>query len=376
MARKRFLPKYVTSFVDRHGKERLRFRRKGYQAHYFSSPLGTEEFLREYRTCLDGVVSPPDAALNRVAPGSINDLIVRYFAVPSRLGPTLTTQAKVRSIIDKFRRGRGDRSVAAVRFDHIESIVARKMIKVEVNGRPEGGIEAARKLRKELIRLFDFAVKIGMRSDNPVRQTDRIRLSTSSTSSGFHTWTEAEITQYRNRHPLGGKSRLAMELMLWTGQRRGDAIRMGPKDIVDERIRVTQSKTGKQLWLPLSPQLREAINSLSRTDSHSVFLLTERGKPFTNPGFGNWFRDQCNAAGLPHCTAHGLRKATMRRMAELGLSQQSLKAVSGHTRDEEVSIYTRAADQKRMADIALESLSDWEMSNLPKKLDTSSRKGS
>ncbi|CAN5147818.1 hypothetical protein BH10PSE12_BH10PSE12_17030 [soil metagenome] len=60
----------------------------------------------------------------------------------------------------------------------------------------------------------------------------------------------------------------------------------------------------------------------------------------------------------------------MRRMAELGMSSQTLKPVSGHSRDEEVALYTRAANQKKMAEAAMAMLSSWEMSNLDPRLDT------
>ena len=46
------------------------------------------------------------------------------------------------------------------------------------------------------------------------------------------------------------------------------------------------------------------------------FLCTAQGQPLTAAGFGNWFRDACNAAGLNNCSAHGLRKAAARRLAE------------------------------------------------------------
>jgi hypothetical protein len=66
MARRRFLPKYVTSFTDRHGKERLRFRRKGFEPHYFKAALGTEEFREEYRICLNpGLATSVSASVVR-----------------------------------------------------------------------------------------------------------------------------------------------------------------------------------------------------------------------------------------------------------------------------------------------------------------------
>jgi integrase len=172
------------------------------------------------------------------------------------------------------------------------------------------------------------------------------------------------------------RARLAMELMLWTGQRRIDAIWLGPANIVDGFIKMSQSKTGKDMELPIAPQLLAAIVSMPplppETDS---FLRTApahgQGKRFTNAGFGNWFRERCDEAGLPQCSAHGLRKAIMRRMAELSIPNQPMKAVSGHTNDEEVALYTAAANQRHLATEAIRLLSEWEqgrMSNLPKRL--------
>jgi integrase len=161
-----------------------------------------------------------------------------------------------------------------------------------------------------------------------------------------------------------------MELMLWTGQRRSDAIRMGRQHIRDGRIRVVQVKGGKELWIPVAPQLLEAIVAMPAHGAHLCFLINELGRPFSNAGFGNWFRDQCDAAGLPQCTSHGLRKATMRRMAELGAGNQTMKAISGHSKDNEVARYTAEANQRSMADDAIAALTRWEVSNLRTRLDT------
>jgi integrase len=76
--------------------------------------------------------------------------------------------------------------------------------------------------------------------------------------------------------------------------------------------------------------------------------MTEKGAPFTPAGFGNWFRDQCNAAGLRQCSAHGLRKAAA-RLANAGCSSDQIKAITGHRSLAEVAHYTRAADQRRLA---------------------------
>lgn len=159
--------------------------------------------------------------------------------------------------------------------------------------------------------------------------------------------------------------------MLWTGQRRGDAIRMGRQHIRDGFLDFGQRKTGKELVLPVAPPLLKAIVALPpAAKGHLCFLVNNHGKPFSDAGFGNRMRKWCDEAGLPQCSAHGLRKAMQRRLAELGMNNQSLKSLSGHSGDAEVALYTRAADQKRMATEAISALARWEMSNRPRRLDT------
>jgi integrase len=58
---------------------------------------------------------------------------------------------------------------------------------------------------------------------------------------------------------------------------------------------------------------------------------------------------QCERGGLKGLSAHGLRKAACRRLAEAGCSANEIAAISGHASLREVERYTRAADQERMA---------------------------
>jgi integrase len=361
MKRKRFLPQYVTAFRDRHGKRRLRYRRAGYAGGYFKAELGTEEFRAEYRAFEQSKLEDQPIS-GKWAPGTVGDLVGRYVSVPARLGPSLTTQAKVRRIVDAFRDEHGHRFVADFTFEAIDTIISRKRVKVTGGKRPEGGIEAARKLRKELMRLFDYAEKIRMRplGSNPVKHSEKVRVAAGEKSPGYHSWTEAEIAQYRAKHAIGTSARLAMELMLWTGQRRSDAYRLGPADIRDGRFALKQNKTGKDLLIKLVEPLEKVIAAVERPDNAEAFLLTSFGQPYTNAGFGNKMREWCDQAGLPHCTAHGLRKAMMRRMAERGLANRTLKSVSGHSGDDEVSTYTEAANQAALADEAIALVAEWE----------------
>lgn len=201
--------------------------------------------------------------------------------------------------------------------------------------------------------MMQFAVERGWRPDNPARDVRKLRHK----SDGHHSWSEDEIAQYEARHPLGSRARLAVALLLYTGQRRSDVIRMGRQHVRDCRISVVQQKTGARLSIPLHPRLVEAMDA-SPSD-HLTFITTEFGKPFTAAGFGNWFRDRCREAGLPEgCTAHGLRKAAARRLAEAGCSPHEIAAITGHQTLREVERYTRAADQTRLASAAFARIGD------------------
>ncbi|MBX9747531.1 MAG: tyrosine-type recombinase/integrase [Hyphomonadaceae bacterium] len=168
------------------------------------------------------------------------------------------------------------------------------------------------------------------------------------TEGGFAEWPEEVIAQFEERWTLGSKPRLALDLLVYTGQRRSDVVQMARANIRDGAIRVVQVKTGAPLWLPIHPRLAQSIAAASPT---GLFLLmTEYGRPFSAAGFGNWFRAQCDAAGIEKgYSAHGLRKAAGRRLADAGATAHQIMAVLGHRSLSEATRYTRGADQRSRA---------------------------
>ncbi len=370
----RFLPEYVTRYKDRHGKWRYRFRRKGFPSGHFEQTFGTPEWMAEYARFMDPEApqrAAEEARATRVTPGTLGELRHRYFMTPERLGPTETTQSKVRAVLDRgLFAGREHWPVAGLGFEHIDALIAdRRKQSIDDRGKKIGGIEAAKKLRKEMVRLFDFAEAAQLINKSPMKHVALVKVAPSERSQGFYSWTEQDIAKYRAYWKLGTKQRLAMEIMLWTDQRKVDSIHLGRQHIKGDKFHILQTKTGKRLVLPIAPPLKMAIDAMPASDA-LCFLVTEWGKPFSVKGFGNWMRDMCDRAGLPQCTAHGLRKATMRRMAELETPNASMKAVSGHSKDDEVARYVAAANQARLAEAAIDKLVQWEMSNLGSGLDT------
>jgi integrase len=110
---------------------------------------------------------------------------------------------------------------------------------------------------------------------------------------------------------------------------------------------VRQQKTGAELAIPVHEQLQAILDVT--LGEHLTFLVTKNGGPYTSHDLTEQFRKWCDEAGLPQCSAHGLRKAACRRLAEAGCSANEIAAISGHATLKEVERYTRAADQRRMA---------------------------
>jgi integrase len=346
MARKRKLDPYTSLFVDIRGKERCRFRRNGLSI-YLPHPSA-----KGYRAAYDEALAKSAGLIPlepRSKPGSISDLLPRFYeSVGFKKGGYEWRRTR-KQVLEAFREEYGDDPVAAFRPKDISAILAKKLDKVE----GKGGTHAAKRLREQLDLLFRFAVRQEWIVSNPVENAEEIEHK----PQGFYAWTESDIAQYRDRWALGTKQRLALELMLWTGARRGDARLLPPPK--DGRIRGKAGKTGKQFDLPVAPPLAAAIEAMPAVGI-STLLVTEYGKPFSAAGFGNWFRDQCRKAGLSRCTAHGLRKALARRAADQGVQQQGLKALGQWSGDREVAVYVAGANQRRLAESALDAVFAWE----------------
>jgi integrase len=332
------LPRYVHGFIDRHGKPRHYVRRSGFQKIALPGVPWSPEFMAAYQEALAGQPVMPGSA--RVRAGSIRALTISYYGSVAFASLSRRSQYVRRGLLDRFCQEHGEKSAVTLKREHVVKLMAAKAAKPE----------SANALRKALRALMQHAVEVGVRPDDPTRDVRAI----ASKTQGFHSWTDAEITQFEQKHPVGTKARLAMALLLYTGQRRSDVIRMGRQHVRDGSIHVRQAKTGADLMIPIHPELASVI--AASATGRMTFLTTQFARPFTSAGFGNWFRDQCNAAGLRQCSAHGLRKAAARRLAEAGCTAHEIASITGHASLKEIARYTRGADQRRLAQSAMDKV--------------------
>jgi integrase len=347
------LPKYCGWFHDRHGKRRVRFRKANISTFLTGTPW-SEGFMRQYATALDSVQEQTKTiGSERTMPGTVNALCAAYYKSADFYSLKASTQAHRRRIIERFRAEYGDLYLKGLKRHHIEDIIAAKA---------KDTPEAANNLVKILRVMLNYAVTLNMIPNNPITGMRRYK----SHGTGHHPWTEEEINQFETMHAIGSKARLAQALLLYTGQRVGDVARMGWQHLSGDAIAVRQEKTGTPLLLPLHPELKAMLAALPKTNL--TFVVTARGAAFTAQGLSAWFKEQCREAGLPHCSAHGLRHANATRLANAGAGVNQIAAFTGHKSLREVARYTAKADQARLAQQALRlqlgAESEQELSNL------------
>jgi integrase len=329
--------RYVKSYVDRHGRARHYVRKPGCKSMPLPGLVGSPEFMAAYGEAISITPTRPEIAATRTRAGSLNAMIVGYLGSATFHNLAVASQNEYRRIFEGLRREYGDLSIATLARKHVVRMLDAKA------KHPS----AARNFLRCLRLLIQYAISIGIREDDP---TAGVRVKIPK-SDGFHSWTDEEIATFEAAYPLGTKPRLALALLLNTALRCADVAKIGRGHIRNGEIHVTIQKTKTPLAIPITPELAAAINAMP--NEHVVFLTNEYGQAFTGRNFSQWFRRQCKQAGLKGLSAHGVRKAMCRRLAENGCTVHEIAAISGHASLAEVARYTRRADQVKLARSAL-----------------------
>lgn len=347
---------YLMQDVDRHGNVRVYVRRKNIGKVRLKASPGSPQFIDEYKIALERL-NAGKKALQSVQPpvGTLGWLAHEYESayVFTKLDQR---EQRVRHLIMEATLNEPPKPGSKHRFrdcpiseftaDHVRLLRNRKQ-----------DTPAAANHRVGYLRIMlDWGME--ERSHWVKRNAAASVKSLTYAKKGFHSWEVEEVRQFEKRHPVGSTARLAMVLMLYTGMRRSDAVRLGPQHVKDGWIKFTPKKTssttGKTLELPLLAVLHEVIKATPT--GAETFLVTSRGKSFTTNGFGNWFRDRCDEAGLPQCTSHGLRKAGAKIAAENGATEKQLMAIFGWDSPHLASHYSKMASQKKLAKDAMHLL--------------------
>src|SRR5215467_11956101 len=202
------------------------------------------EFMAAYEDALAGQLV--QVGSTRVKPGTIRALAISYYNSLGFRSLKPSSQAIYRRIIDRFCREHGDKRAATLQREHIVKLMAARAEKPA----------SANALHKVLRALMQHAVEIGMRADDPTRNVKMLRVKT----DGYHSWTDSEIEQFEAWHKIGSRARLAFALLLYTGQRRSDVVRMGRQPPMARSWSVSKRPDANSGFRFMRPWLRSSPN--------------------------------------------------------------------------------------------------------------------
>ena len=328
--------RYV-QMVVRGGRRFHYFRRPGFPRVTLPGLPGSVAFMQAYQRALDA--APEPIGIGRHAPGSMAALALSYFQSPAFKALRPTSQSTYRNTIERFNVKHGHKLVRDLQPRHVADLIHG------MSDRPG----AANHMLKALRVLMQHAFDRRLIEVNPTIGIKKLRY----VKKPYATWLPEHVEQFKAHWPMGTQARLAIVLLTCTGARRSDAIRLGPGNVRNGYLEYRQQKTGRELSIPIREELREAIEAVP-VQSVEAFLLTAHGRPFASPtAFYNRFMRWAADAGIPAgLSPHGLRKAAAVELAHAGCSHDEIMSITGHDSPTMVSVYTKGADQRRLATAA------------------------
>jgi integrase len=326
-------PPYLNREVTRHGRvvwfvrvypgPRVRIR----------APFGTLEFESEYQSALAG--KPRQTTKRTAAPGTLAWLIARYRETTAWTDLSAATRRNRENHFRKVIETAGHEPIRAI---------TQKVITAGRDRRAATPAQA-RNFLDAMRGLFKWAQGAGHVTIDP---TAGVKNPKRKKGPGFPVWTEADAAAYDRRWPIGTKERVWRDVLFYTGLRRGDAVILGRQHVRDGWITLrTEKSQGEMIVsIPVLPILQRTLDA--GPTGELAFICGKNGKPLTKESFGNAFKDACRAAGVDK-SAHGCRKIAATRAAENGASVAQLNAIFGWKGTAMASLYTEAAERKRLA---------------------------
>ncbi|TYL84522.1 tyrosine-type recombinase/integrase [Bradyrhizobium rifense] len=352
--RKNLLPNIDAVIDRRKGQETVRYYHrigKGKRTPLVGLPY-SPEFLASYQDAVEGRTGIAMPALTRrnTEVRTVSTLIAHYRANNEQFkrNRTYTTQRGYSSRLRAMNRDYGECPLIGLTRERIRDFLD------DFDDRPGSGLDTHKKFKI----LIKHANDIGWMNTDPMVGLKRPK------GGSIRPWTEDEVEQFKARWPLGSRQHLAFCLFEFLGQRRSDVHRMLWSDINPRTggIKVVQQKTEAKLEIPIHEDLLYVLDDAHARRGRVVglndpIIRTDAGAGFTVAGISDWLRDAITAAGLPlDCKPHGLRHLAGVRLAEAQCSDEEMMAVLGHRSATSLRIYTKGAEQRRLARNAITKL--------------------
>jgi integrase len=325
-------PIYLHRFKTRHGGYVWYVRRPGGNRVRIRGEYGSPEFNAAYVAALDGLsltqAKPPEAK------GSMTWLWGQYRQTIAWTHLKLATRRQRENIMDRVLKKIGHEKCTAIKRAHV---AASRDARSATPAQARNFLDAMRG-------LFRWALEADHIKVDP---TAGVKNPPKTKGPGFIVWTENDVDRYQAKWPIGSKERVWLDMLLYTGLRRGDVVKLGRQHIRDGVATLRTEKTDQTVTIPILPVLARTLAAGPTADL--AFICGDKGGPLTKESFGNVFKKACVAAGLPKRSAHGVRKIAATTAANNGATVAELEALFGWHGGGMASHYTQDADRVRLA---------------------------
>jgi integrase len=345
-------PPHLHREVTRHGKIVWYVRLDKGSRVRLRAEYGTPEFETQYQEAMSG---RPQPKKGQPASGTLAWLIERYRETRAWTDLSLPTRRQRENIFRQVTARAGTTPYAKITAQVIESGRDRR------SATPH----QARHFLDAMRGLFRWATASRLVKSDP---TAGVHNPKRPKGRGFIPWTEEYVEAYERLWPLGTHERVWLDVLLYTGLRRGDAVRLGRQHVRDgiATLKTEKSQGGVTVTLPILPILAQTLAAGPCGDL--TYIVGKNGAPLAKESFGNMFKDACREAGVPG-SAHGVRKIAATRAANSGATVAQLEAIFGWTGGTMAALYTRSADRRRLSLEAMHKLSNDSRTSIPAPFD-------
>ena len=285
------LPRYVCRQVTRHGRTVFYFRRERHgERTRIKAAFGSPEWDAEYAALLlahSASPKPEDGKADAKA-ASLRWLWDQYRGTSAWSDLSLATRKQRENIMKHVLDDNGGKGA-----DMPYAAVTRKHI-VDGRDRRRNTPAQARNFLDAMRGLFRWALEKQLVTVDPTAQ---VKNPKRVNGEGFTAWTEADVALYHARWPHGTKERVWLDVLLYTGLRRGDAVRLGKQHARngEATIRTEKSNFEVEITIPIVPELQATLDAGPTGDL--AFICGERGDPLTKESFGESVQVRVQGSG-------------------------------------------------------------------------------
>lgn len=329
----------INSYKDRHGKDRLYWRRKGAPGVALDPHLSGAALAAEVAKLEEKYLKPKARA------GTLRQLIVDYKTNADHWG---SLRERTRKDYERVFTWLGDGMDAST-----AELTTVDIVEARDRARKQHEPKFANQVVTTLKKVFQHGVEYGLARDNPAKDISK---ATGGNSRDNRPCTPKEAVALLDEAPT--HLRPAIAVALYTALRLGDVVMLSKKADMGDWLETLQGKTRKLVVLGVCDDLRWIIDGIPKNDSVTV-CVKEDGTPWAYEGLKTAFqrhRDSLLKRGLigPGVTFHGLRHTAATILEENGFDDRDTQHLLGHGPKSVSGLYGMSADRKKLLrDMAL-----------------------